>query len=339
MRDLLSRELLKYHKKTIDVEELETWISNHSLSYDQFAQLVLSFENEGILEMVKSKGRNSRTPSLAYTYRIHKQPLKKEFHEELKKYRLLLHPSILLDPYFGLDPIQWKNDLPFLLLIHKYIEASGFPAYEVPAPERSVELVGDEKWITEKQGKELLERVGLWNAMRIIPVSDPLMFAVNPAQLNEKAQKHLIVENKTTYQALVDALPETNFSTLIYGSGNKIIKSIEQFDRQLPTSNAEHSFYYFGDIDSSGIFIWHRLNEKRHVQLAMPFYQACMGKPSLRGKTNQRVDEAAIAAFLRFFAEQEREQLQFLFGRGHYYPQEILKTSELQYIWRNTIWN
>lgn len=339
MRDLISQQLLKYHKKTITIEELETWIPNNALSYEQFAELILSFEAEGVLQIVKSKGRNTRTPSLAYIYRIQKQQLKKEYLDELKKYRLQLHPSIHLDPYFGLDPSQWKNDLPYLMFIHHYIESCGFPTYEVPAPERSVELVGDEKWINEKHGQELLERVGLWKALKIMPVSDPLMFALNPAVLTNPIQKHLIVENKTTFQALADVLQNTDFTTVIYGCGNKIINSIEQFHHQLPLPQSEHVFYYFGDIDHTGIFIWHRLNGKINTKLAMPFYQACLEKPSLKGKTNQRIDKSAVDEFLRFFSKQEQDIFQSVLDRGHYYPQEVLKTSELQHIWRNSLWN
>jgi hypothetical protein len=339
MRDIVNQELLKFNKKTITVEELEPWIQSDAVSYEQFAELILSLEDEGILEMVKSKGRNNRTPSLAYTYRIQKQFLKKEFQEELKKYRLQLHPSIHLDPYFGLDPTQWKNDLPYLLLIHEYLETFGLPNFEVPAPERSVELVGNEKWITDHLGKELLERVGLWTAMKVMPVSDPLMFAINPSVLNNQAQKHLIVENKTTFQGLVDVLLETDFSTVIYGCGNKIIQNIEQFHRQIPIPQAKHTFFYFGDIDRSGIFIWHRLNEKLQAKLAMPFYKACLEKPSLKGKTNQRIDQMAIDEFLSHFPKNEQEKLQSVLDCGEYYPQEVIKTSELQHIWRNSSWN
>ncbi|RIW28214.1 hypothetical protein D3H55_22125 [Bacillus salacetis] len=336
----MKEKLFKHKKKTITIEELENMLPSHTGSYEQFAELVLSFEEEGILEMVKSKGRNARTLSVAYTYRIQKQRLKKELHEEIKHFRLHLHPSIKLDSYFGLDPSQWKKDLSSIQSIHTYIEAFGFPHYEVPAPERSVELVGDEKWITEGQGKELLERVGLWEAMKVIPVSDPMMLAVNPTVLAaQQPFKHLIVENKTTYQALVDALPETNFCTLIYGSGNKIIKSIEQFERQLPIPNATHMFYYFGDIDRSGIFIWDRLNEKQPVKPAMPFYQACLDKASLDGKTSQRMDEAALETFLAFFSEEERTKIQSVLEQGHYFPQEVLRTCELQDIWRQAEWN
>jgi hypothetical protein len=339
MKDFVNQKLLEFNKKMITIEELEAWIPSNSLSYKQFAELIRSFEDEGIFEMVKSKGRNSRTPSLAYLYRVKKKLLTKEYQEELKKYRLQLHPSIHLDPYFGLDPSQWKKDFPYLILINEYIELFGFPAYEVPAPERSVELVGDEKWITDKQGKELLERVGLWSVMKVIPVSDPLMFAINPSVLHNQAQKHLIVENKTTYQGLIDVLSDTDFSTVIYGCGNKIIHSIEQFHRQVPIPHAEHTFFYFGDIDRSGIFIWHRLNEKVPTRLAMPFYQACLEKQALKGKTNQRLDQMAIDEFLRYFSKKEQEKLISVLDYGEYYPQEVLKTSELQHIWRNSSWN
>lgn len=337
MKELITKEILRYSKKTILVEELEKWVPSGN-TYEQFAEVVLLLEEEGILEMVKAKGRNSRTPSLAYTYRIHAIHLKKEYHEQLKIYRLRLHPSISLDSYYRLHPSQWNMDLSYLLSIHQYLDSFGFPAYEVPAPERSVELVGDEKWITEKQGKELLERVGLWKKMKIIPVSDPLMFALNPMMLTQKEHLHLIVENKTTFQGLLDALPDTSFTTLIYGCGNKILNSIDQFDRQLPLAGDLHRFYYFGDIDRSGIFIWHRLLSKIDAIPAMPFYEASLKKEPLQGKTNQRLDENAVEAFFACFSKDQKEQLESLLDHGSYFPQEVLKTEELQTIWRQSQW-
>ncbi|MEN2465800.1 Wadjet anti-phage system protein JetD domain-containing protein [Ornithinibacillus sp. JPR2-1] len=339
MKNIVIQALLNYSKKSIEIEALEKLVDEYKLSYQDFAILILSLEEEGILEMVKSKGRNSRTPSLAHTYRIQKQLLREDFHQEIKQYRIQLHPSIQLDPYFRLNPSQWKQDIPFLLKIHQYIASFGLPTYEVPAPERSVELVGDEKWISEKQGKELLERIGLWEEMKVIPVSDPLMFAVNPSRLTCSTQLHLVVENKTTYQALLDELPNTIFSTLIYGSGKKIIKSIEHFERQLPLPGVKQLFYYFGDLDRAGITIWYQLAKKVSMKLALPFYQACLQKTPLVGKTNQRLDEEANEAFLACFNQKEQSQLQNIIDNGQYYPQEVLKTKELQHIWRNAQWN
>jgi hypothetical protein len=339
MKNQVKQLLLKHKKKTISIDEMVSQFSNVQLSYRDFAKIILSLEEDGIIEMVKAKGRNNRNPSLANTYRIHRHLLKEEYHEEIMNYRFHFDPSIQLDSYFQLDASQWKKDLPLLEKIHQYIQTNGFPSYEVPAPERSVELVGDEKWIEEKQGKELLERIGLWEKMKVMPVSDPLMFAINYHELSKPLQKHLIVENKTTYQALLDALQDTSFSTLIYGSGNKIIKSIEQFDRQLPIPNVKNEFYYFGDIDRSGIFIWYRLNQKQPVKLALPFYLACIEKMPLTGKTNQRMDEEAMNHFLANFNKQSKQKLKEMLVNGNYYPQEVLRTKELQNIWRQATWN
>ncbi|MGS2778639.1 Wadjet anti-phage system protein JetD domain-containing protein [Robertmurraya sp. GLU-23] len=334
MRDYVIQALLKYSKKTVSLEELETLPELTNILYEQFADILLTLEEEGILVMVKAQGRNRRTPSLAFSYRIQTKLLKQGLHQEIMKLRLQLHPSIELDQYFKLDSSIWKHDLPYLHKIHDYLVKNGLPEYEVPAPERSVELVGDEKWIDDKRGKELLERIGLWSAMRVMPVSDPLMFAVNPKAVTNQSHLHLIVENKTTFQALVQILPVTSFTTLIYGSGNKIIKSIEQFEQQLPIMGAEHTFYYFGDLDRSGIFIWHRLNEKKKVQPYLPFYRGCLEKAPLAGKINQRLDQDALVGFLPFFTKEETDKLQLILAEGKYLPQEVLKTKELQAIWR-----
>ncbi len=339
MKDQLTQHLRQFKKSTITLDELEDLWIDHFTTYQDFAEWVLHFEEVGVLSMVKSKGRNTRVPSLAYRYRLDKKPLQQAFHQELKQYRLYFHPSIQLDSYFSLDPSVWEEDLPYLEHLHQYITQYGFPSEEVPAPERSVEIVGDEKWIEEKQGKSLLERLGVWDKLLIIPVSDPIMFAINPHQVQEERQYHLIVENKTTYQGLLDALKDTPFSTLIYGAGKKIIKSIEQFSRQYPVSGATHTFYYFGDLDHEGLSIWHQLYQKEPVLPALPFYRACLEKADMKGKTNHRKSVEAVDAFLSYFSIEEQKRIKDLLEQGGYLAQEVLTTKELQEIWRNSSWD
>jgi hypothetical protein len=173
--------------------------------------------------------------------------------------------------------------------------------------------------------------------LKIIPVSDPLMMAVNPEMLQKPEQLHLIVENKTTYQTLLPVLRESLFSTLIYGCGNKIVKSIEQFEWQLPMTGVKHSFFYFGDIDKSGLSIWHALNKKQHTKLAIPFYEACFQKEPFKGKVNQRKDVEAITAFRAEFPN--GHAIEKLLDEGFYYPQEILTSAELGSILREWSWN
>ncbi|MDX8045360.1 hypothetical protein SH601_05095 [Gracilibacillus sp. S3-1-1] len=103
--------------------------------------------------MVKSKGRSPRKPSVALHYRIQKAKLKQAHHHLLQRYCIQLHRDINLDYYYQHDPKEWQDDLLYLQQIDQYIRANGIPKEAISAPERSYELVGDEKWITEKKGK------------------------------------------------------------------------------------------------------------------------------------------------------------------------------------------
>ncbi|QFF99065.1 hypothetical protein PB01_09625 [Psychrobacillus glaciei] len=330
------KQLAVRKKMTISLDELTALFYEEGQTYESIATLILNFENDHVLQPVRASGRTTRTPSVAYNYRIMKATIKEASHGELHQYNQHFHESIRLDMYYKLPAETFHQDLPFLQLIHSYIEKNGLPKEDVPAPERSAEVVGNEKWIDEQGGKVLLERVQLWEHLKIIPVSDPLMMAVNPKMLQRSGQVHLIVENKTTYQALLPVLPESLFSSLIYGCGNKIVKSIEQFDWQLPMIGVEHSFFYFGDIDRSGLTIWHSLNKKQRTKLATPFYEACFKKAPFQGKGNQRKDVEAIKAFIAEFSE--GHEIEKLLDEGFYYPQEILNSVELGAIWREWSW-
>lgn len=333
----LIRLFATFKKKTIGLSELEQMLHPFIHSYEDFAHTVLQLEKDKLLVMVKSKGRTNRSPSLAFQYRINKSELLGDVHKELQHYRSLLHPSINLDAYYRTDPSIWKQDLPFLLKIDQYLKRFSFPTEPVPAPERSYELVGDEKWLVEKGGKEILERIGLFPLLKVIPVSEPLMLAINPGKINAKTQYHLIVENKTTYQGLLPALTETQFSTLIYGCGKAVIKSIEQFPMQYPVA-ANHHFFYFGDVDKEGISIWYSVHQKQAARPALPFYDACLQKQPATGKEYQRERRIANDLFLTYFPLEQQEQIRALLQQGKYYPQETLKTKELQQIWRDTDW-
>lgn len=335
--EALKKELISYNKRTIELAQLETLLTPHVNSYEQFARIVRQLEEEDVLNMVKSTGRTSRRPSLALQYRINKSALVEGYHHELQHYRHHLHAALNIDTYYRRDPSVWKDDLPFITKIDQHLKTYGFPIESVPAPERSFELVGDEKWIVEKGGKEVLERLGIYRRLNIIPVSEPLMFAINPSTITAKTQFHLIVENKTTYQALLPALEKTNFSTLIYGHGKTIIKSIELFPFQYPI-DANHHFLYFGDIDREGIWIWYRLAQTQPVLLALPFYEACLKTAPAEGKGYQREHKEALDAFLSAFTQGDRMTIERLLTEGQYYPQETLKTRDLQQIWRESDW-
>ncbi|MDV6378730.1 DUF2220 family protein [Sporosarcina sp. GW1-11] len=328
--------LLGLKKKTVTLHELEQFSS--SLSYTAFAELILFLESDNVLTPIKSHGTNGKQPALGLGYRIHLPSLQNELHKELVAARGELHKLIRIETYFSLPFERWRRDYPYLREIHSYLNRQALPTTYAAAPERSFELVSNEKWITEMGGKEVLERIELWDKLLIIPVADPLMFAINPSKVQATKQMHLIVENKTTYQALLPVLQETDFSTLIYGVGNKIVKSIENFHHQYPILDSEHTFYYFGDIDYAGLTIWYKLSKKVRVWPAFPFYKEALSKPSPSGKQNHTRNDEAVHSFISYFPEELKQQIEQSLMDGKYYPQEILRTGELQAIWRGTNW-
>lgn len=342
IKQMLIHYLRTLRKSTVYSEKLEEVIAGEPISYAEFGTAVLEMENEGLLNEVRSAGRNPKPPHVAYRYRIQASRFSSDYQNRLHQKTLKLHPLISLDRYYSLKESIYESDLPYIDKINDYLQQHGLPQEAANAPERSFELVGDEKWIVDRNGKSILERIGLYGLLKIDYSLDPLMFAVHPSQLAGTAPSlccsHLIVENKTTFLALLPVLTETNFSTIIYGCGNKIVGNIDMFKQQFPVEARRHVFYYFGDIDHSGIQIWSQLNRKISMTPALPFYQACLDKKAVPGKINQRKEEAAVADFSAYFEETDRARIHDCLSAGQYYPQEIVTTQQLQMIWKESKW-
>lgn len=340
------KQAIKVHlstmkKATITLEDLESLFDNIAINAHEFRLAVLELEQECMLESVKTAGRTVKQPSVAYRYRINKPFITEQYNRSLQQYRLELHPAIQLDSYFSLTEQQFIQDKPWIDKIDLFLKKEGLPVSMAPAPERSFQLTGNEKWITDLGGEGLLRQLQLWEELKIHPVSDPLMLAINPFILTAASQSdclHLIVENKTTFQALLPVLSSSSFHTLIYGCGNKITGNFDMFSMQYPMPNCNHHFFYFGDLDFEGIRIWSELNKRHKINLALPFYEACLSNPFVLGKSNQRANYDAVENFIHFFGKEHQVQIKKCLDSGGYYPQEILSTQRLQQIWRSQAW-
>ncbi|MEJ8552626.1 Wadjet anti-phage system protein JetD domain-containing protein [Tepidibacter sp. Z1-5] len=324
-------------KTTISLNDFENLFSG-SISYEEFAKEVLEFEEKDIIREVKKHKRNNKPISLANTYRINKSFFKEKLINEIQEFQLYAHPKIQLKTYLSLDELQWENDLKYIIKVDNYLKENGFPFETVTPPERSFQISGDEKWIDEKGGKKILERIEVWDGLKISSVPDPLMISVNPSNFSKPEHIHLIVENKATYYAILEVLEETNLTSLIYGCGWKILSGIHMLEKQLSLQKHKHKLYYFGDLDFEGISIWNGLNEKRYVNLAVDFYKCLLKKDCSKGKENQQKNEEAICNFIKFFDKQEQEKIIFILENKGYYPQEALTKEEVQHIWRKGIW-
>ncbi|MED3552743.1 Wadjet anti-phage system protein JetD domain-containing protein [Cytobacillus praedii] len=335
MKNRLVSILKQAKKSTITLSELEK-VAYTSDTYDDFAAAVQTLIDEGFINGVKSHGINWK--GLPNSFRIQKGKVKQPLIESIQELQFKVHPVIDLRPYFSTSEKKWLEDKQLIMKIDEYLQYSGLPTTDTNSSERSYEIMHDEKWIDEKGGKAILEKINLFDKLKIMKTPDPLMFAINPNQLigSQTAHKHLIVENKATYSGLLDSLSNTNFTTLIYGSGWKIASSLNQFGKQIGLNHNEfqHEIYYFGDLDYEGISIFYHVYEKYNVKLAKCFYEAMIRKPFHKGKDNQTRNEVAVHQFLQYFDKEEQEIIAYLFQENGYYPQEALTKEELHNIWR-----
>lgn len=327
----LNRALLKQVKKTVKLRELEGLVDG-STEYDGFFDAVRHLEQEGLLQPIKSQGFNNF--GLAYAYRIQKQSLSKHLHEQIRSKQLSVHPLINLSCYFEQAEEVWKQDQEYINKLHSYLTKKGIPDKEAFSPERSYELVGNEKWIDEGGGRAFLDRIGVYSFLRIVPAVEPLMFAINPHEMNSREHLHLIVENKSAYAALATCLAESPFTTLIFGSGKGFLSSITNLEQQLNLPDHVHRLNYFGDLDREGITIWDTLHQRRAASPALAFYRALMMKDFTYGKQYQKQNKHAEDRFVSHFLPNEQSKIRQMLAEGGYYPQEALKTDELCDIWR-----
>ncbi|WP_431027775.1 Wadjet anti-phage system protein JetD domain-containing protein [Lysinibacillus sp. LZ02] len=336
MQDKLKEFLSQYKLSKISVLQLAEQCP--TLQYEQFAQLILGFEQQQILLPVKSSSMNGKQPALANSYKINKAIARQDVREQIKQLKKTFHPAIWIEYYLTKTSQQLQQDLPALLLLNDYLLKKSLPKTKALAQERSFEIFHDEKYITDQGGKKLLERVKIWDLLEIWPIADPVSFAINPIALQNEVHKLLIVENKATFYSLLPALRDGDFTALLYGQGNAINGTIQVLQDQLPLDYEQVRFYYFGDVDAEGISIWFLLRQKINVVPALPFYKACLQQVAAKGKDYQQQNPAAIEAFLAYFDPQEQQQINQLLVNGCYYPQEALKAHELQHIWRHWLW-
>lgn len=333
MESKLMKYLKVYKKKRIQLIELYSYFSANE-SYERVSECLINLIENEYLKPVKASGSNGKNPPLYNTYAINKTKMNVSYYNELQRCRMRLHSAIKLDVYYERSEKQFLEDLPYLELLSSYLEEHGLPDKEEVVQGRSYEIAGDEKWLQEKKGIDLLKRVDLLKKMKLTTIEDPAMFALNASFMKYDTYKHLIVENKTVYLHLLELLQDTGFSTLIYGAGWRIVSSTSAFEKQFPFKDKPHTFYYFGDMDYEGIKIFHNLSNKQSLVLAKPFYEAFLKGKVSDGKTNQKKDSESLNFFLSHFNENTAQKFKAILKEGTYYPQEALNDTALADAWR-----
>ncbi|MBK1813186.1 DUF2399 domain-containing protein [Clostridium sp. YIM B02505] len=333
----LKTYLKTYSKRTtIKLNEL---IENAPQGYERedLAKAVKRIMANNILIAKNIKNNDGRKDPLPLRFTINKNELKKDYIRKIQEYKSKLSNELDLEPFYDEAEEEFDKALPYINKVNEYIISNGLPKETATSQERSFHITGDEKWIDENGGKSVLTKIKIYDKLKIHNGSDPLMLAVNVLAFDKPQHYHLIVENKATFIALLEVLSETEFCSLIFGSGWKIVGNINMLEKQ--TGLKENNVvYYFGDIDNEGLAIYNSLSEKVSVKLATEFYRALLKTDCKEGKKNQKKKPSALKNFSKHFDLEEQKLILEKLDTGYYWPQEGLNRTELQHIWRNSTW-
>lgn len=332
MYNYLLEQIKKWKSSHITIDDLMKWDKGVH-TYEEYAKCIIELEELYVLNPIKKHKRNNRQPSLANTYRINKTYLKDKQLENIRRWQLKFHKNICLDYYYSEQEGRFEKDLKWIQLVDAYLRENELPSDRVSSSQRSYEIFQDEKFIDYKGGEGLLKRLNLYKHLGIQTKCDPLMFAVNPSRFGQEVHYHLVVENKTTYNALEEVILHSRCTSLVYGAGWKAVANLGRLSHQLGLHHKEHIIYYFGDLDNEGLAIWIALQEKYKVRIAKEFYRALLGAKCSEVKKKQRIDSENINKFCEALKE-DQEHIQSILLENNYIPQEHLNKEALHKIWR-----
>lgn len=330
----MKQYLLRYKNKTIDLRTIQDEFRR--IEYQTLAAHIQTLLAEGVLEGMKEL--NSQTPQMPKKYRILHARLQGDFFEQLRREQVKRHPMISLDAYYKLGQSAFEADLPWIRKLDLYLENRTGSISGIPMPEASFHMVGDEKWLEEGGGEKIVKRLGLsLEQLGIVQIPEPLMVAVHRKAAQHTRHRHLIIENKTPFHALLQGFHRQNFyTTLTFGRGKTILSNIGQIYQQTGLDQQRESeFYYFGDLDYEGIGIWYALLQARQVKPALELYRVLLRKNAVPGKENHRVQAEAMQALLSCFAGDEADVIQTMLGTGKYLPQEAVTSLEWGLFWES----
>ncbi|AZN40406.1 Wadjet anti-phage system protein JetD domain-containing protein [Paenibacillus albus] len=341
MKIYINEFIERQEKKRFETSQLEKELKQRFKTkfwYSEFARALNACVDEGVLRPVQARGKNGMEPSLFLSYQIVDQEvvIREAVRRELEE---------AYTGYFGVDyyfkhPDHYDEDREALLQIKSYLADKDDTILSIN--ERSYQLFNNEKWL-EESARKFKKRIGL-NLLDDLSCEDapePFMFLprktkVPPAQFNV-----LIIENKATFDSIRKLCKEgyytfggVEFHLFIYGEGNKIVGSFSFF-YDLGLDDQKLTFYYFGDLDLEGIYIWHQLKKLNEIDVVpfTYFYRLLFEENNKRARDvgeGQQCSEEAIALFASYFDSEMQKRLIDLIRNRKCIPQEGLHRAMLR---------
>ncbi|WP_229696023.1 Wadjet anti-phage system protein JetD domain-containing protein [Paenibacillus albidus] len=247
--------------------------------FQSMASCLEELAAEGCLTPVKSSSKSFKSPFIHTRYWLAESlPLQAGWDHSAM---LSLRKKLDLD-YFekhpeGQTPETWSR----LERLYTFMLLAESREY-ITREERSLELFGQEKWLSEPEGRQLLTRLGLsLDSLKAVNAHEPFIYYIRHSQT---VRNILIAENKSFFHSskrlICSGLSICGLSVdlLIYGEGWKIDRSL-LFLEEIEIDPGQVSLYYAGDMDKAGWNIYGKLKfsyPELNLQLAAPIYEQMM---------------------------------------------------------------
>ena len=251
--------------------------------YDRLCSIIGELQSEGRLQPIKRAPGNGRVPELRTMYWLlppGRQPSK---WSELDRIRW--SDRLDVSAYSRQPSLQTDGEWARIERVYQFLRQRSDRMWAT-REERSLELFGDEKWLSEDQGIQFMRRVGLTLDDLLAKVyGEPFVYWPRPGIYLQQADAALIVENLSLFHTVRRVLEADGEALglrpdlLIYGEGKKIEASLG-FLADITDAEAV-LVHYAGDIDPEGWGIYARLKLKYadlRIRPAVSFYEAMAGQ-------------------------------------------------------------
>jgi hypothetical protein len=339
MKEIVFSVVDSSERKIITTDDLMTEIMSKigRFSFDRlggyqgFHQAVKSLVKEERLLPVKASKFNGLNPPLYNRYR---KPAPKSC-SGLKDELYLLSPPIKID-YYLKHPKAYIRDKKYILALDAFLRKSNIHKilkHDASVNERSFQIFNDEKFLLSSQGRKFLKNIGIdYIMLNCYETYEPFFYIFYKNTLENVG---LIVENKDTFYSIKRVfsvgrrqLNGIVFNLLIYGEGNKILRSFNFINEIIENLGSKDVFFYFGDLDHKGVEIFIELKRKYpeiRIFPAVILYKLMINRykdtcPTIR--TRQKPIDAE--EFLGFFDSSTAGEIKKVLSNKKYIPQEAL---------------
>lgn len=307
---------------------------------EQYGYITQLLEN-GLIEPVKSSPGNGKNPPLYTRYRY--VVPKKDYSEQNEELLYRTNMQINTD-YYLRHPEKYEEERRYVRRLSDFLDhSSDSLLVPISENERSFSIWGEEKFLG-KGGERVLRNCGILpSALNCYHTAEPFPYFTAS---RSTPQNVLVIENNDPFYGIRSHLLAghtkvlgAKFGTIIYGGGKRAWSSFGKFRLSAePYMTApENRFFYYGDIDYEGIYIYEYLADIfSGISELVPFvtaYEKMLEKAEERGPdflpmTKEGQKDRDGNRFFSYFNERTAGRIKELLRERRYIPQEILTTND-----------